>query len=70
MKVTQKDKDFIINTLNITNDELENMFSQLLSLPDDGENSRESFVNTLCENRSGRDVYEIKKILLTRLFAE
>jgi len=70
MKVTQKDKDFIITTLNITNEELENMFSQLRSLPVDGDNSRETFVNTLCENRSGRDVYEIKKILLTRLFAE
>jgi hypothetical protein len=70
MKVTQKDKDFLMDTLNISNDELENMFSDILNLPEDGENSRESFVNSLCENRSGRDAYEIKKILLTRLFAE
>jgi len=70
MKVTQKDRDFLIKILNISNDELEKIFDKVKELPEDGDICKETYVNSLCENKSGRDIYEIKKILLTRLFAE
>lgn len=57
-----------MDTLNIDGDELERLFDYIKSLPDDGENSKEEYVKKLCENRPGRDGYEIKKILLHRLF--
>ncbi|MDD5090916.1 MAG: hypothetical protein PHQ23_08370 [Candidatus Wallbacteria bacterium] len=70
MKVTEKDKSFLVSYLDIKDADLDKLFHTIRSLPVDGEKNRESYVNKLCSNKPGRDAYEIKKILLHRLFEE
>ncbi|MDD2715756.1 MAG: hypothetical protein PHW04_07685 [Candidatus Wallbacteria bacterium] len=68
MKITDKDKNFLMRYLNLNEPDLQKLFDHLKSLPEDGDHNREEYVAELCNNLPGRDAYEIKKILLHRLF--
>lgn len=66
-QMKEKDKQFVMNILGLDAPKLDELFSEILALPDEGEQSKERFVHNLCDNMRGRDKYELKKILLTRL---
>jgi hypothetical protein len=63
----EKDKKFLYETLALDDSEFDKLVSKVRSLPEDGEDCKENFIKGLVEDMPGRDAYEVKKILLTRL---
>lgn len=63
----EKDRQFVMKALDMDDNEVDSLFERLRSMPEEGDNSRESCVRQLCDNMRGRDRYELNKILLTRL---
>lgn len=63
----EKDKNFLYKTLDLDESKFDDLVNKVRSLPEDGDNCKENYVKGLTENMAGRDAYEVKKILLTRL---
>ncbi|MCK9225913.1 MAG: hypothetical protein M0R46_09825 [Candidatus Muirbacterium halophilum] len=63
----EKDKEFLHKALGIDDCEFDKLVAKVRELPEDGDDCKENYVKGLIKDMPGREAYEVKKILLTRL---
>jgi|GEM_PF-5984761 len=63
----EKDRNFIINIFELDEDGYDKLVSEVKRIAQKGEEALEEHLNRMTENLSGRDAYEVKKILSYRL---